>query len=59
MAQNNRFKPGQKAPNNGIYVEIGETGSMVVEPRMAKLRAGQRFPETANDDRVWRRVKTP
>ena len=27
MGQNRHFTPGQKAPNNGVYVEIGETGS--------------------------------
>ncbi len=26
MGQNRRFRSGQKAPNDGIYVEIGETG---------------------------------
>lgn len=29
MGQNRHFRPGQKAPNNGIYIEIGETGSNV------------------------------
>ena len=27
MGQNRQFHAGQKAPNNGIYIEIGETGS--------------------------------
>jgi len=29
MGQNRHFTPGQKAPNNGVYIEIGETGSNV------------------------------
>ena len=29
MGQNRQFTPGQKAPNNGMYLEIGETGSNV------------------------------
>lgn len=33
MGQQHQFRPGQKAPNNGAYVEIGETGSMVKNPK--------------------------
>ena len=43
MGQNRQFKPGQKAPNNGIYIEIGETGSTVNNPQRLKLRAGDDF----------------
>ncbi|MFE4121773.1 YjzC family protein [Priestia sp. YIM B13486] len=53
MGQNRHFTPGQKAPNNGVYIEIGETGSNVNNPQKVKLKAGERFPETANDDRHW------
>ncbi|WP_082220436.1 YjzC family protein [Domibacillus robiginosus] len=55
MAQNNQFKPGQKAPNNGVYIEIGETGSSVNNPQNIKLKAGDDFPDTTNKDRVWTR----
>ncbi|NEU29694.1 YjzC family protein [bacterium LRH843] len=48
-----QFEHGQKAPNNGIYVEIGETGSMVKNPKSVKLKAGDPFPESTNDDRKW------
>ena len=30
MGQNRQFGAGQKAPNNGIYIEIGETGAMLI-----------------------------
>lgn len=53
MAQKHMFNPGDKAPNNGIYVEIGETGDMVQNPKSVKLNAGDTFPETTNDDRKW------
>ena len=53
LGQNRHFKHGQKAPNNGEYIEIGETGSNVVNPRKIKLKAGEYFPETTNDDRHW------
>ena len=53
MGQNRQFEPGQKAPNNGIYVEIGETGSMVQNPKSLKMRAGDTFPDTTNHNRKW------
>ena len=59
MGQNHQFKSGQKAPNNGIYVEIGETGSMVQNPKSVKLKAGDTFPETSNQDRVWMPKRKP
>ena len=43
MGQNRQFKAGQKAPNNGVYIEVGETGSNVNNPQMLKLRAGDRW----------------
>lgn len=53
LGENRQFTYGQKAPNDGIYVEIGETGSMVKNPKSIKLSAGEPFPETTNDDRKW------
>lgn len=59
MGQNHQFKPGQKAPNNGIYVEIGETGSMVNNPKSIKLLAGDTFPDTTNKNRKWMPERKP
>ncbi|MCM3733783.1 YjzC family protein [Fictibacillus nanhaiensis] len=59
MGQHKHFTHGQKAPNNGIYVEIGETGSMVNDPRQIHLSAGDRFPETTNHNRVWTYKRKP
>lgn len=53
MGQAHQFKAGDKAPNNGIYVEIGETGSMVQKPQKLKLKKGDHFPENSNHNRVW------
>lgn len=53
MGQAHQFKAGDKAPNNGIYVEIGETGSMVQKPKSVKLSTGDRFPENSNHNRIW------
>ncbi|MBD1383453.1 YjzC family protein [Metabacillus arenae] len=59
MGQQHQFRPGQKAPNNGIYVEIGETGSTVVKPKKVKLKAGDQFPETSNHNRLWSYQRKP
>lgn len=59
MGQNHQFKPGQKAPNNGYYVEIGETGSTVNNPKQIKLEAGEKFPDTQNQNRVWMPKRKP
>jgi hypothetical protein len=59
MGQNHQFRPGQKAPNNGFYVEIGETGSMVVNPKKIRLKAGDHFPETSNHNRLWTYQRKP
>ena len=53
MGQQRRFKAGQKAPNNGVYIEIGETGNQVNNPRQIKLSAGEAFPHTTNHNRQW------
>lgn len=55
MGEYSHFRLGQKAPNNGVYMEIGETGSMVNEPKRIKLKAGEKFPQNSNFDRVWTR----
>lgn len=59
MGQSRQFRAGQKAPNNGIYVEIGETGSMVKNPQSIKLEAGDTFPENANHNRKWTYSRKP
>ncbi|WLD94896.1 YjzC family protein [Alkalihalobacillus sp. AL-G] len=59
MGQNRQFTHGQKAPNNGVYVEIGETGSMVNDPKELKLQAGDEFPETSNHNRKWTYKRKP
>jgi hypothetical protein len=59
MGQNRQFKSGKKAPNNGIYIEEGETGSNVINPKQIKLKAGDPFPETSNDNRVWTYQRKP
>lgn len=59
MGQRHQFKHGDKAPNNGFYVEIGETGSMVKGPKQIHLDAGDSFPSNSNKDRVWTYKRKP
>jgi hypothetical protein len=59
MGQSRQFKAGQKAPNNGVYVEIGETGSTIVNPKSVKLEAGDTFPENSNHNRIWTYKRKP
>ena len=59
MGQNRHFKHGQHAPNNGYYVEVGETGSMVTNPKKIKLKAGERFPETTKTTTIGHTRENP
>lgn len=59
MGQSRQFKHGQKAPNNGYYVEVGETGSMVKNPKKIHLQAGDEFPENSNHNRLWTYQRKP
>ena len=57
MGEYTQFRVGQKAPNNGVYIEIGETGKNVNDPQKIKLEAGETFPENTNHDRIWTRQR--
>lgn len=59
MGQSRQFRAGQKAPNNGVYIEIGEEGDGVMNPKMIKLKAGDRFPENSNHNRKWTYKRKP
>lgn len=59
VGQSRQFRAGQKAPNNGYYIEIGEVGDGVLNPQKIKLKAGDRFPENSNHNRIWTYVRKP
>jgi hypothetical protein len=59
MGQSHQFRAGKKAPNNGVYIEVGDTGDNVVNPKMIKLKAGDPFPENSNDERQWTYKRKP
>ncbi|SET19015.1 YjzC-like protein [Oceanobacillus limi] len=58
MGEVSQFKGGEKAPNNGVYIEVGETGSGVKNPQQVEMHAGEKFPETKNNDRVWKNKRS-
>lgn len=60
VGERSEFTPGYKAPNNGVYIEVGAhpDSEDLHHPKRIYLHKGERFPETTNDDRKWRRIKT-
>ncbi|WP_139489858.1 YjzC family protein [Brevibacillus dissolubilis] len=58
MGEQSRFKPGDKAPNDGHYMEISENGpgAGIIDPLHVELQKGQHFPATRNKNRVWVRA---
>ncbi|CAI6064232.1 YjzC family protein [Cohnella sp. JJ-181] len=59
MGERTEFNPGDKAPNNGEYMEVGEDSfHMNIEnPQHVTLEKGEKFPQTTNEDRKWKKVK--
>ncbi len=53
MGEMRQFRPGYKAPNDGIYIEVGEQGDSVMNPKQVRLAKGDPFPETSNHNRKW------
>lgn len=54
MGEMTEFRTGDKAPNNGVYIEFGESGSNVEDPEQVELKAGDAFPETTKPERIWK-----
>lgn len=55
MGERTRFEAGDRAPNDGEYIEIGEHAfHMGIEnPRHVYLEKGDRFPVNSKQDRKW------
>ncbi|WP_040951102.1 YjzC family protein [Gorillibacterium massiliense] len=58
MGERTEFKPGDEAPNNGVYIEIGERDHTmgINDPAQIHMEKGQKFPETSNHNRKWTRM---
>ncbi|CAM3075876.1 YjzC family protein [Paenibacillus sediminis] len=58
MGEQTEFEPGDKAPNDGVYMEVGEKSfhTEIQNPKRIKLQAGETFPETTNKNRKWKKM---
>ncbi|MBP1994620.1 YjzC family protein [Paenibacillus eucommiae] len=57
MGEKTQYNPGDHAPNDGEYIEIGENDFHmgINNPKMVTLQKGDHFPDTSNHNRKWRR----
>lgn len=57
MGEWTHYNPGDHAPNDGQYIEIGENAFHmgVNNPKIVTLKKGDPFPETSNHNRKWKR----
>lgn len=57
MGEKTEFRVGDRAPNNGHYMEFGESlDTPIVDPKHVTMRKGERFPNTSNQNRKWKKV---
>ncbi|WP_168123283.1 YjzC family protein [Paenibacillus sp. HB172176] len=58
MGQFTLFSPGDKAPNNGKYIEDGVNSYHmgIQNPKIIELEKGQHFPDTTNHERKWKKM---
>ncbi|RAP74260.1 YjzC family protein [Paenibacillus montanisoli] len=57
MGEWTEFREGDRAPNDGMYIEIGEASFHmgVNKPQKIQLKKGDKFPALSNKDRKWKR----
>ncbi|MGN7358854.1 YjzC family protein [Paenibacillus sp. SAF-054] len=57
MGERTEFEPGDKAPNQGVYMEVGEKSfhTEIQDPQMITLERGETFPKTTNKNRKWKK----
>ncbi|MBN2981166.1 MULTISPECIES: YjzC family protein [Cohnella] len=60
MGEWSEFEPGDRAPNDGVYIEIGEASfhTGITDPKRVHLKKGERFPETQNKNRKWKKFNS-
>ncbi|WEK54229.1 MAG: YjzC family protein [Candidatus Cohnella colombiensis] len=61
MGEQRQFEPGQRAPNDGEYIEMGEDSFHmgINDPQHVTLQKGEKFPKTTNHNRKWIKHKAP
>lgn len=59
MGEWSQFRPGDKAPNDGEYMEVGEDAVHmgVNNPKIIYLKKGDEFPLNSNHNRKWKKHK--
>ncbi|MEK3719206.1 YjzC family protein [Paenibacillus sp. FSL H8-0034] len=59
MGEWRQFNPGDTAPNDGKYIEVGENDFHmgINDPQIITLAKGEAFPQTSNHNRKWIRRK--
>jgi len=57
MGEWSQFSPGDTAPNDGSYMEVGENAfhTGINNPQIIVMKKGDKFPETSNHNRKWKR----
>ncbi|MDR0267889.1 YjzC family protein [Paenibacillus sp.] len=57
MGEKTEFRSGEKAPNAGVYMEVGEASfhTEIQDPKMITLERGETFPKNTNKDRKWKK----
>lgn len=58
MGEITEFEEGMRAPNPGVYVEVGEGRSFhteIKDPKRITLEKDEKFPETSNKNRKWKK----
>ncbi|WP_442602495.1 YjzC family protein [Paenibacillus sp. KN14-4R] len=55
MGERTEFRPGEKVPTDGQYMEIGENDFHmgIQNPQVVTLERGDEFPNTTNHNRKW------
>jgi len=55
MGEKTEFEPGDRVPNDGKYIEIGENDFHmgINDPKIVTLQKGDAFPDTINKNRKW------
>ncbi|MCR2805340.1 YjzC family protein [Paenibacillus soyae] len=52
------FNQGDRAPNDGTYIETGvnDYHMGIEDPKKVRLHKGERFPQNTNHERKWIRM---
>lgn len=49
------FKPGERKPETGTYIEVGPRGGAVPNAREAKSKVNEPLPPTQKEGNQWKK----